>query len=46
MSLQQMREEYQQTLKKVASSIQPKEGESSDNEEDGKDTTIGGESFP
>ena len=46
MSLQQMREEFQPTLKKVASSIQPKEGESSDNKENGEDTAIGGESFP
>ena len=40
-----MREEFQQTLKKFASSIQPKEGELSDKEEDSEDTVIGGESF-
>ena len=41
-----MREEFQQTLRKVASSSQPEEGESSDDEEDGKDTATSSESFP
>ena len=44
--LQWMREEFQQTLKKVASSSQPKEGESSDNEEDGEDTATSNVPFP
>ena len=44
-SLQQMREEFQQTPKKGASSIQPKERESSDDEEGGEDIVTGSE-FP
>ena len=41
-----MREEFQQTLKKMASSMQTKERDSSDSEEDSEDTVIGSESFP
>ena len=41
-----MREEFQQILKKAASSIQTKERDSSDSEEDSEDTVIGSESFP
>ena len=46
MSLQQMKEEFQHTVKIVASSIQPREGESLDDKEDSEDMVIGGELFP
>ena len=41
-----MREEFQQTLKETASSMQTKDGNSSDSEENSEHTVIGSESFP